>query len=394
VSVPEIDLTDVAVLRDLPTAYARARERAPVARLLIPGFPMWAVLRHDAAKAMLADSRFALSSNSYQHPAVPDDCRPYLRSLQEMEGAEHARLRRLVSPAFTPRRAAQFRPRIARIVGSLLDGLTAANAPVDLVPGLARPLPMEVICEVVGIPEGERAHWHTYGAAVASGRGDAFAEAIPAIIGDAKAAVARRREEPADDLLSDLVRARTDDGDQLDDVEIVALVWLLVLAGQTPTNLIANAVAALLTHPAQLATLRADPELLPGAVDELMRWCGPQLLTVPRFAAADAEIADVPIPEGAAVTVSILAANRDPRVFPDPDRLDLTRPTGPSGHLGFAYGPHFCLGAALARVQTAVALDMLLSRWPDLRLACDPTYQPDPATWRLAALPVHIRGAG
>ncbi|MDT7552551.1 MAG: hypothetical protein QOI16_1087, partial [Pseudonocardiales bacterium] len=290
-SVPEIDLTDVAVLRDLPTVYARAREQAPVARLLIPGFPMWAVLRHDAARTMLADSRFALSSNSYQHLAVPDDSKPYLRSLQEMEGAEHARLRRLVSPAFTPRRAAQLSPRIARIVGSLLDGLAAENAPVDLVPGLARPLPIKVICEVVGIPEGERARWHTYGAAVAAGRGDAFAEAVPAIVGDAKAAVARRREEPADDLLSDLVRARTDDGDQLDDVEIVALVWLLVLAGQTPANLIANAVAALLTHPAQLAMLRADPELLPGAVDELMRWCGPQLLTVPRFAAADAAIA-------------------------------------------------------------------------------------------------------
>ncbi len=385
--VPEIDLTDVAVLRDLPSVYAHAREQAPVARLLIPGFPMWAVLRHDAAKAMLADPRFALNGNSYHHPAVPDDCLPYLRSLQEMEGAEHARLRRLVSPAFTPRRAAQFRPRIARIVGRLLDGLATGNGPVDLVPGLARPLPMEVICEVVGIPDAERARWHTYGAAVAAGRGDAFAEALPAIIGDAKAVVARRREEPADDLLSDLVRARTDEGDQLGDVEIVALVWLLVLAGQTPTNLIANAVAALLTHPAQLAALRADPELLPGAVEELMRWCGPQLLTVPRFAAAEAEVAGVPIPEGAAVTVSILAANRDPTVFPDPDRLDLTRPPG---HLGFAYGPHFCLGAALARTQTAVALEALLSRWPDLRPASDVSYQPDPATWRLAALPVHV----
>jgi cytochrome P450 len=393
VAVPEIDLTDLAVLRDLPAAYARAREQSSVARLLIPGFPMWSVTRYNHAKAMFTDPRFALNSDSYQHPAVPDDCLPYLRSLQEMEGPEHVRLRRLVAPAFTARRAAQFRPRITQIVGDLLDELAAQSGRVDLVSGLAQPLPMEVICEVVGIAPAERARWHTYGVAVASGRGEAFAEAIPAIVADAKAVVAHRRDEPAEDVVSDLVRAQTEDGDRLDDTEIVALVWLLVLAGQTPTNLLANSVAALLTYPDQMAALRANPELGPRAVDELMRWCGPQLLSVPRFARREAMIDGIPIPEGDAVTVSILAANRDPRVFPEPDRLDLTRPAVASGHLGFAHGPHFCLGAALARVQTDVALRTVFNRWPDLRLAVpadEVVYQPDPATWRLATLPVTL----
>ncbi|MGH3999505.1 MAG: cytochrome P450, partial [Pseudonocardiaceae bacterium] len=186
--VPEIDLADVAVLRDLPTAYAHAREQSPLARLLIPGFPMWAITRHDQARAMLTDPRFELSSRSYQRPTVPEDCVAYLRTLQEMEGAEHARLRRLVAPAFTARRAEQFRPRIERIVGNLLDRLAAQRpGPVDLVAGLARPLPMAVICELVGIPEADRPRWHEYGATIASGRGDKFAEAIPEIVADARA---------------------------------------------------------------------------------------------------------------------------------------------------------------------------------------------------------------
>jgi cytochrome P450 len=393
VAVPEIDLSDVGVLRDLPAAYAKARAQSPVARLSIPGFPLWAITRYAEAKRVLTDPRFAISGNSYQRPAVPDDCVPYLRTLQEMEGVEHDRLRRLVSPAFTARRAASFRPQISSIVETLLDRLTARPGAVDLVAGLARPLPMEVICEVVGIAEPDRPRWHSYGVAIASGRGEAFAEAIPAIVNDAKAAVAHRRAEPGGDLVSDMVRAQSEDGDRLDDTEIVSLVWLLVLAGQTPTNLVANAVAALLTHPDQLAALRAEPEQMPCAVEELMRWCGPQLLSVPRFARENVTIGDVTIQAGEAVTVAILAANRDPLVFVDPDRLDFARPAGVSGHLGFAHGPHFCLGAALARVQTDVALRLLLDRCPDLRLtgaAEDVTYQPDPATWRLAALPVTL----
>jgi cytochrome P450 len=392
VQLPEIDFTDPAASTDAPAVHGAARELAPVARLGIPGMPMKAVLRHEPARAVLADPRFELSGIQFQRPDAGPELEPYLRSLQEVDGAEHARLRRLVSPAFTPRRAERARPRIRRIVDALLDALPGGE-PVDLVPTLACPLPMAVICELVGIPEADRPRWHSYGEVFATGQGGRLGEVIPGFVADARAAVAARRAEPTDDLLTDLVQARAEDGDRLSDVEVVALVWQVVLGGQTPTHLVANGLAALLRHPEQLAALRADPALLPGAVEELMRWCGPQLLSFPRHAREDAEVAGVPIAAGEAVVVSIVAANRDPRVFDDPEALDVTRRPGRAGHLGFAHGPHFCLGAALARVQAEVALAALLERSPGLALAvpaAEVSYVPDPATWRLAALPVRL----
>ncbi|KAB8195372.1 cytochrome P450 [Nonomuraea phyllanthi] len=384
--VPEIDLTDPALLRDPFTAYTAAREQSPVARLKAPGFgPFWAVTRHEEARAMLGDPRLATDEHSYQRPDVPEHCLPYMRTMSEMNGAEHARLRRLVAPAFTPRRAAEFAPRIEAIVEGLLDELPPRP---DLLADFARPLPIAVICEMVGIPAADRPQWREYGAAVAAGHGESFGTAIPRILEDAHAAVARGRERPGEDLVSGLARVMEEDGDRLSDTELVTMVWTLVLAGQTPTNLIANAIAALLAHPAQLAALRAEPELMPRAVDELMRWCGPQLLTIPRFTREKVEIGGVPIPEGVPVTASIAAANRDPRAFTDPDRLDLRRE--PSPHLGFGHGPHFCVGSSLARVQTGIALSAVLRRFPDLALAGELQYTLDPGTWRLTSLPVTI----
>jgi cytochrome P450 len=394
--VPEINLTDAEVLRDPFAAYGDARERSPLARIQAPGFgPIWAFTRHEEARAMLGDPRFELNADSYTRPDVPEHCLAYMRTMQEMDGPEHARLRRLVSPAFTARRAAEFRPRIEPIVDRLLDDLAnhAEDGSVDLLLHFARPLPMDVICELVGIPETDRPRWREWGAAIAAGWGQAFAEAIPNIIAGAGAAVALRRAEPGDDLVSDLIRTQAEDGDRLSETELVTLVWHLVLAGQTPTNLIANAVETLLTHPEQLAALRQDPDLMPGAVEELTRWSGPQLMTIPRYAREDVEIAGVLVGKGDPVTAVIAAANRDPRAFTDPDRLDLSRPAGPSAHLGYAHGPHFCLGAALARTQTEVALTGLLRRFPDLALAGSPSQPgrlPDPGTWRLAALPVKL----
>jgi cytochrome P450 len=393
--VPEIDLGDAEVIRDPFAAYGQVRERSALARLLASGFgSMWAVTRHDGARALLGDPRFELNTGSFIRPDVPEDCLPYMRTMSEMDGPEHTRLRRLVSPAFTARRAAGFRPRIEPIVENLLDDLPdhAEGGSVDLFRHLARPLPMDVICELVGIPEPDRPRWREYGATVAAGAGQGFADAIPGIMGGAKAAVARRRDEPGDDLLSELIRTQSEDGDRLSDTEMVTLVWHLVIAGQTPTNLIANAVAALLSHPGQLAALREDPGLMPRAVEELMRWCGPTLLSVPRYAREDVELCGTPVRKGEPVTAAIAAANRDPRAFADPDRLDITRAAGPSGHLGFAHGPHFCLGASLARVQTDVALTALLRRFPDLAPAVAPEElrAPDPGTWRLTALPVTL----
>ncbi|MDL4774342.1 cytochrome P450 family protein [Actinomadura xylanilytica] len=392
-TVPEIDLTDPAVVRDPFTAYGAARECSPLARLPVPGAaPWWVLTRHEHARAMLGDPRFEITSGSFMGPDVPEDCRPYMRTMTELAAPEHARLRRLVSPAFTARRAEAFRPRIGTLVAELLDALPghAEDGAVDLMRHFTRPLPIGVICELVGIPEDDRPRWRAYGAAVAAGSGRRFAEAVPGIMEGAKAAVARRRAAPGDDLLSDLVRAQDVDGDRLSDTETVTLVWHLVLAGQTPTNLIANAVAALLAHPAQLAALRADPGLMPQAVEELMRWCGPTLLSIPRHAREDAELCGARVGKGEAVVAAIASANRDPRAFADPDRLDITRTPGATSHLGFAHGPHFCLGAGLARVQTQVALTALLDRFPGLAPAADldALRAPDPGTWRLTELPV------
>lgn len=393
--MPEIDLTDADVIRNPFAAYGRVREETALARLRVPGLdPWWVVTRHEQARAMLSDPRFEIRADSFMRPDVPDDCLPYMRTMSEMNGPEHARMRKLVAPAFTPRRAADFRPRIESIVEGLLDTVEAHadDGTVDLLPHFTRPLPMDVICEWVGVPEEDRPRWRAYGATVAASAGPDFAQAIPGIMDGAKAAIARRRTEPGDDLLADLIAAQAEDGDRLTDAEMVTLVWHLVMAGQTPANLIANAVLAVLTHPDQLETLREDPDLMPGAVEELMRWCGPTLLSIPRYAREDTELCGTRIRAGEAVVASIAAANRDPRAFSDPESLDITRPKGEAAHLGFAHGPHFCLGASIARVQTQVALTALLRRYPRLTLASEPDElrAPDPGTWRLTALPVAL----
>ena len=207
--------------------------------------------------------------------------------------------------------------------------------------------------------------WREYGAAVAAGHGAGVRRGHPGDHrgrqGGGRAAAAA---EPGDDLIADLVRSPAEDGDRLSDAELVTLVWHLVLAGQTPTNLIANAVAALLPHPDQLAALRADPGLMPGAVEELTRWCGPQLLTHPPPRARGRRAGRRADPQGRA------RHRRDRRGQPRPARVRRPRPARPraapptAGHLGFAHGPHFCLGASLARVQTEVALTALLRRFP------------------------------
>lgn len=394
VEIPEVNLSDPAVLQDPFTAYGLARERSPLARLMTPGFgAMWVVTRYEDARAMLTDSRFELNAGTFMRPDVPEHCLTYMRTMQEMDGSEHLRLRWLVSPSFTARRAAEYRPRIARIVDTLLDELAehADGAPVDLLTAFARPLPIDVICELVGVPPEDRATWRTYGAVVAAGHGTGFAEAIPAIMRDAVAAVAHRTRAPDTDLLSELIGIHTDDHDRLSETELVTLVWHLVLAGQTPANLVANAVDTLLSHPDQLAALRADDTLMPRAVEELTRWCGPQLLSLPRYAREDADIAGIPIAKGEPVTAALACANRDPRVFTNPDHLDIHRSTDQPPHLGYAHGPHFCLGAALARTQTEVALSALLHRFPTLALTNGGAPRvPDPGTWRLAALAVTL----
>lgn len=394
--LPRIVLVDPDVLRDPFRCYGEAREASPVARLLAPGLrPMWALTRHQDAKAMLSDPRFELTTESFIRPDAPDESEEQLGPML-VDGPDHRRLRRVLAPLFTARRATEHRLRIAAIVDDLLDEVTsqAVQGTVDLLSHFARPLPVDITCDLLGIPTSQRLRWREYGAAVSSGAGPVWEEAMPRIMADARDAVAQRRAEPADDLISELLRVQSAE-DRLSDDEIVTLVWVLVVAAQTTTELIANAVLTLLSHPDQLTLVRADPSLMPRAVEEMMRWCGPDLLTMPRFPREDVEVGGVTIRAGEPVMAVIASANRDPRAYRDPERLDVTRKPEVM-QLGFLHGPHLCVGAALARTQTEIALTALFERFPGLALGAsteeieEKQRVADPGIWRLASLPVSL----
>ncbi|MEV4744625.1 cytochrome P450 [Streptomyces sp. NPDC049555] len=388
-------MTDAEVLRDPVAAYAKAREESPVVRLVAPGFGgIWAVTRHHDAKALLNDPRFAMTAGSWNQ-RIPDDIRPYMLTMSHMDGPEHTRLRRLALPAFGTRRAAERRALIERITDRLLDDLPghAENGTVDLLQHYARPLPTAVVGAVVGIPEDERPRWREHIAEIGAG-GARYDAALRAVVDGARAVIALRRKEPGDDLVSDLLRAQAEDPDRITDTEMITMVWHTVLAGQDNlANFIANSVVGLLSHPDQLAAVRADPGLMPRAVEELMRWRPPLLLTAIRYAREDADLCGVPVAKGDSVVAVIASANRDPRAFADPDRLDVSRPAGTAVHYGFGYGPHYCIGGSLALLEAEVALTALLRRHPGLALAVPPQdvpRLPNPGSWHLTALPVTL----
>ncbi|MEU8244555.1 cytochrome P450 [Actinoplanes missouriensis] len=396
-AVPEISLADPEVLRDPFAAHRRAREQAPLARLLAPGFgSIWLVTRYQEARAALGDERFALTADSMMRAGIPEDLLPYLVTMSHMPDPDHARLRRLVSSAFGSRRIAALRPWIEQIADELLDQLPdhAEEGSVDLLRHYAQPLPITVVCELLGIPATDHQLWRDCTAALAAGPGPGAIDAIRTIVDSARSAIALRRREPGDNLISDLIRAQDEDPARVSETEMVTLVWNLVIGGQeNPANLIANAVAALLTHPDQLALLRADPALMPRAIQELMRWCGPGLQTIPRYATEDVELDGQVVRKGEPIAVALASANRDERVFADPDRLDITRAPQSSGQLGFGHGRNYCLGRSLAETEVETALGRLLTRWPGLALAVAPEELPrvpDPGAWRLAALPVTL----
>ena len=321
--------------------------------------------------------------------------RYFARSILTSDPPDHTRLRRLVSRAFTARRIAALRPRVEEITAGLLDDLARAGHPADLLETCAYPLPITVICELVGIDEADRPAWRESGRALVSMDRERIGPAVSALIERVHDVIDRRRAAPADDLLSALIRTHDDDGARLSDVEMVMMVLALVFAGhETTAHLIGNATVALLTHPDQLDLLRADPGRWPGAVDELMRWCGPALLSQLRYATVDVELGGVALHPGDAVEAVLVSANFDPRVYDEPQRLDVTRlaDTPGDGHVGFGHGIHYCLGAALARQEGEVALRELVDRFPGLALAVDPAelaWSPMPGARRLLALPVH-----
>jgi cytochrome P450 len=392
-----VDLMDPELVRDPFGTYARIR--GPLVRGLIPGAePLWLATTYEDVKFVLTDSRFVtnlpgalnVTEQLLASVGIPEDYVQYIRpGMFDLDGPDHARLRTLVSHAFTARGVSQLRPRVSTIARQLLDELPIEDGTVDLLRHFAYPLPITVIGELVGIPEQDRAQWWKWTQVLASGIGPGIGDVVPAMAEYTRELISRRRDDPAPDLITELIQAR--DGDKLTDAEVIAMVLNLVIAGyETTANLVANGVAALLTHPGQLDLLRRRPELMPRAVQELMRFCGPGLGMMPRYASTDVRIGDVLVQQGEAIIPVVAAANRDPMVFWDPDRLDVTRED--NRHLGFGYGPHHCLGAALARQEAEVAIQALLDRYPRLTLAAVPERGPNPGTWHFAGLLVRPEG--
>jgi cytochrome P450 len=375
--------------------YAELRERGPVHPIDFPrGATAFLVVDHEHGRAALADPRL---SKDVAHSSLPVNGEQFFGgTMLAMDPPDHTRLRGLMAKAFTTRRIERLRPRVREIAGGLLDGIGARGG-AELIRDLAVPLPVQVICELLGVPASDRDRFRAWTAVLT----------VPALTAEARArrretarefnaflreVIAARRARPEDDLVSALIAAR--DGDAaLTEAELLNGIGLLLIAGhETTVNLIGNGVLALLQAPDQMDLLRARPDLLPSAVEELLRYDGPLERASQRIALEDMEIAGTPVPKGAWVHVSLAAADRDPAAFDDPDRLDVTR--APRRHVAFGHGPHFCLGAPLARLEGQIAIGGLLDRFPDLALAVPPTelrhHRTGSIVRGLAALPVRV----
>ena len=376
--------------------FARLRESRPVAPVRMPGYGRaWIVTRYADVRTVLTDPRLAKDVHRWPGGgrSRPSEATGVYAHMLHADPPDHTRLRRLVQKVFTPRRAA-LRPRAEEIAAGLLDEMAAARGDViDLLGAYARPLPIAVLCELLGIPVADRA-WIAVTVAAYDERAEhqRVERELAAYFTEL---IAARRAEPGDDLVSALVVARDSaDGaaDGLTGNELLSTVFLLVMAGfDTTVNLIASGTLALLTHPGEKTRLRQDPSLLPAAVEELLRFTNPVNHANDRFTTEDVPVGDVVIPAGEWVLPAISSANRDPAQFPDPDRLDLGRDT--SGHVAFGHGIHYCLGAPLARMEAEVALGALLARFPRISLAVPPSelrWRPISLMNGLESLPVRL----
>ncbi|GAA2488529.1 cytochrome P450 [Streptomyces gobitricini] len=353
--------------------YAKLRESGPVHHVRTAlGNEVWLIVGHAEARAALADPRLSKAPSTVGRRMLDEDViGPYLLVL---DPPDHTRLRRLVAREFTGRRVEALRPRVRHITDELIDAMEPRGR-ADLVDALAFPLPITVICELLGVPAADRDAFRAWSTEIVAPTGGEFeTSAVHALGGYLDALIEdKRRARPADDLLSALLRTRAEDGDRLSAAELRAMAYLLLIAGhETTVNLIANGVRALLSHPAQLAALRADSGLLDGAVEEMLRYDGPVETATARFAREPVPVGGTVIPQGAAVLVGIGAGDRDPGRFPEPDRFDIRRDT--AGHLAFGHGIHYCLGAPLARLEGRIAVGTLLERFPSLAL--DPSAGP------------------
>ncbi|GAB2829415.1 cytochrome P450 [Actinocorallia aurea] len=352
--------------------YADLRETEPLCPVRLPyGEPAWLVTRHEDVRTVLADPRFSRAASvEHDEPRM----RPYEGipdSIMSLDAPEHTRLRGSVAKAFTARRVELLRSRTQAIADELVDRMISAGPPADLVADFALPLPVTVICELLGVPYADRGLFRQWSEALLSTTEYTEAEVMDAsarLLGYMEGLVADHRREPKDDLLSALVAAR-DERDRLTERELVVLgVSILVAGHETTATQIPNFVYTLLVEPGRLAALRERPESIPRAVEELMRYVPlGSGAAIPRYAREDVELSGGTVRAGDPVLVALSSANRDGVVYTDADRLDFSREETP--HLGFGHGAHYCLGAQLARMELQVSLATLIGRLPGLRFA-------------------------
>ncbi|HEY2837833.1 MAG TPA: cytochrome P450 [Pirellulales bacterium] len=388
--------------------YARLRAEEPVSRVRLPeGQEAWLITRYDDVAMALKDERFAkdqlrvLSKEQLAKQRwVPKMFQPLARNMLDVDPPDHTRLRALVQQAFAPRRVEAMRPRMEALATELLDAAIARRR-FDLVADYALPIPTTIISDMLGVPEGERHKFHGWSKkvlAVTSSAPSAWKmmTTIPVLwnfMRYIRRLIKLRRDDPRDDLVSALVAAHAAE-QKLSDDELLSMIFLLIIAGhETTVNLIASGTLALLQHPDQLEKLRANPDLIKPAIEELLRYTSPVETGTERFASEPVEVAGVTIPQGALVMAVIASANRDERQFSNADTLDITRE--PNRHLAFGLGIHFCLGASLARLEGQIAINTLLTRAKNLRLAVPP----EAIRWRqglvlrgMESLPVEVGG--
>ncbi|MDC7341132.1 cytochrome P450 family protein [Streptomyces lydicus] len=367
--------------------YAKLRAQGPVHRVRVPNGPdVWLVVGHEAVRGALTDPRLSKNWRASGQLGPAGEESALFTNMLDADPPHHTRLRKLVAKEFTARRVEALRPRVQQITDELLDAMLAApDGRADLVEALAFPLPMTVICELIGVPAMDREAFRGWSNELVAPTGEEAAYAATVAMSDYLVGlIEARRKDPGEGLLSDLIRTSDEDGDQLSREELVGTAFLLLVAGhETTVSLLSNGVRALLQHPAQLAALRADFSLLDNAVEEMLRYDGPVETATWRFSSEPVEIGGTLIPAGETILVALASASRDPERYSAADDFDITRDA--RGHAAFGHGIHFCLGAPLARLEARVALRSLLERCPDLALDVDP----GALTWRTGML---IRG--
>ncbi|WP_346621085.1 cytochrome P450 [Blastococcus montanus] len=391
-----LDLTDPAVVADPYPAFAEARAQAPVQ--WHEGLGLWLAFTHAEANAVLRDRRLGrLWTDKEPGDRFASFNLIHRNAILEMEPPHHTRLRRLITSAFARGHVERLRPWVEELAGRLADELverSGGSQPVDLLTGMAEQLPVAVIAELLGVPEADRPLLRPWSNAIVKmyeyertrQREDDAERAADEFVAYLRKLAADRRRNPGEDLVSHLVTVRDSDGDKLTEDELVTTCILLLNAGHEATvNVTGNGMLALLRHPDQLARLRADRDLLPGALEELMRF-DPPLQLFERTATADVEIGGVTVTEGQKIAALLGSANHDPAVFADPETLDVARADNP--HISFGAGIHFCIGAPLARVELQATFGALLDRASLLELGGEPVRHPEFVIRGLDTLPI------